>query len=70
MRVQALAWVFSCGWYITRDGQDVYSRRFSRVVRVVNWLAHFEAIRNVIVINWVAPVFAAFLEGTFLLVLA
>ena len=31
--------VFSCGWHITRDGQDVYSRRFLWMVRVVGWLA-------------------------------
>ena len=30
--------VFSCGWHITRDGQDVYSRRFLRMVRIVGWL--------------------------------
>jgi hypothetical protein len=31
--------VFSCGWHITRDGQDVYSRTFKWVVAVVGWLA-------------------------------
>jgi hypothetical protein len=31
--------VFSCGWHITRDGQDVYSRTFKRVVAAVGWLA-------------------------------
>ena len=31
--------VFSCGWHITRDGQDVYSRSFLTVVRVVGWVA-------------------------------
>lgn len=31
--------VFSCGWHITRDGQDVYSRRFKVLVRVFTWLA-------------------------------
>ncbi len=31
--------VFSCGWHITRDGQDVYSWRFKAVVKVVGWLA-------------------------------
>jgi hypothetical protein len=30
--------VFSCGWHITRDGQDVYSRRFLWMVSVVGWL--------------------------------
>jgi len=31
--------VFSCGWHITRDGQDVYSRMFKWVVAAVGWLA-------------------------------
>ncbi len=30
--------VFSCGWHITRDGQDVYSRRFKTFVKVAGWL--------------------------------
>ncbi len=30
--------VFSCGWHITRDGQDVYSRRFKLTVAVVTWV--------------------------------
>ena len=30
--------VFSCGWHITRDGQDVYSRRDERLVALVSWL--------------------------------
>lgn len=31
--------VFSCGWHITRDGRDVYSPTFLRMVRIVGWLA-------------------------------
>jgi hypothetical protein len=31
--------VFSCGWHITRDGQDRYSRTFLTVVKVIGWLA-------------------------------
>ena len=30
--------VFSCGWHITRDGLDVYSRTFRGLVQVVRWL--------------------------------
>ncbi|MEE1930102.1 NAD(P)H-binding protein [Streptomyces sp. TRM 70351] len=30
--------VFSCGWHITRDGRDVYSRTFRTAVRVVGWI--------------------------------
>lgn len=31
--------IFSCGWHITRDGQDVYSRTFKAVVKAFGWLA-------------------------------
>jgi len=31
--------VFSCGWHITRDGQDAYSRTFKWVVKAIGWLA-------------------------------
>ena len=31
--------VFSCGWHITRDGQDVYSRRLKAIVAVFGPLA-------------------------------
>lgn len=31
--------IFSCGWHITRDGQDVYSRTFKALVKTVSWLA-------------------------------
>ena len=31
--------IFSCGWHITQDGQDVYSRTFKAVVKAVGWLA-------------------------------
>jgi hypothetical protein len=31
--------VFSCGWHITRDGQDVYSPLFLAVLKGVGWLA-------------------------------
>ncbi len=30
--------IFSCGWHITRDGQDVYSRKFKALVKVAGWL--------------------------------
>jgi uncharacterized protein YbjT (DUF2867 family) len=29
--------VFSCGWHITRDGQDVYSRGFIAKVKALGW---------------------------------
>lgn len=31
--------VFSCGWHISRDGRDVYSRGFLRMVALFGWLA-------------------------------
>lgn len=31
--------VFSCGWHITKDGQDRYSRMFLTLVSVFGWLA-------------------------------
>ena len=30
--------IFSCGWHITRDGQDVYSRSFKALVKTAGWL--------------------------------
>jgi hypothetical protein len=33
--------VFSCGWHITRDGQDVYSWQFKTLVKLVGSLARF-----------------------------
>ncbi len=35
---------FSCGWHITRDGQDVYSRTFKWVVATVGWFARFARV--------------------------
>ena len=31
--------VFSCGWHITLDGQDVYSTKFKMLIRVFGWIA-------------------------------
>ena len=31
--------IFSCGWHITLDGQDVYSRTFKAVVKIFGWIA-------------------------------
>ena len=30
--------IFSCGWHITRDGQDVYSRGFLLFAKVSGWI--------------------------------
>lgn len=31
--------IFSCGWHITRDGQDVYTKKLLWFVKVFGWLA-------------------------------
>ncbi|MBF6327559.1 NAD(P)-dependent oxidoreductase [Nocardia transvalensis] len=31
--------IFSCGWHITYDGKDTYSRRFLTTVKLVTWAA-------------------------------
>ena len=31
--------VFSCGWHITRDGKDVYSKTFLTMVKAFGWVA-------------------------------
>ena len=31
--------VFSCGWHITRDGKDVYSRKLKAIVKIGGPLA-------------------------------
>ncbi|GAA0700391.1 hypothetical protein GCM10009104_31700 [Marinobacterium maritimum] len=31
--------IFSCGWHITRDGKDRYSRRFKLLLALFGWLA-------------------------------
>jgi len=30
--------IFSCGWHITRDGQDVYPKTFKAAVKAASWL--------------------------------
>lgn len=31
--------IFSCGWHITRDGKDIYTRNFKIMIKVFGWLA-------------------------------
>lgn len=38
--------VFSCGWHITRDGQDVYSRKFRALVDLFGWFARLFRIAD------------------------
>ena len=30
--------IFSCGWHITQDGKDIYSKSFKRLIRFVGWI--------------------------------
>src|SRR5262249_52498564 len=39
--------VFSCGWHITRDGQDVYSPIFKTIVKVAGWLARLARVGEI-----------------------
>lgn len=36
--------VFSCGWHITRDGKDVYSRKLRAVVKIGGFLARLARV--------------------------
>jgi hypothetical protein len=33
--------IFSCGWHITKDGQDVYSTAFKAMVKIFGWVGQF-----------------------------
>ncbi|MFC1639521.1 NAD(P)-dependent oxidoreductase [Gemmatimonadota bacterium] len=39
--------VFSCGWHITRDGQDVYSRSFKWTISVMSKLARLVRVFDI-----------------------
>jgi hypothetical protein len=39
--------VFSCGWHITRDGQDVYSGGFKAFLRVATWLTRLVRLADI-----------------------
>lgn len=30
--------IFSCGWHITQDGKDIYSKSFKRMVKLASWI--------------------------------
>jgi NAD(P)-dependent dehydrogenase (short-subunit alcohol dehydrogenase family) len=38
--------IFSCGWHITQDGQDVYSRTFKAVVKAIGWFARLVRVAD------------------------
>jgi NAD(P)-dependent dehydrogenase (short-subunit alcohol dehydrogenase family) len=39
--------IFSCGWHITRDGQDVYPQSFKREEKLARWLGRLTRIVDV-----------------------
>jgi NAD(P)-dependent dehydrogenase (short-subunit alcohol dehydrogenase family) len=39
--------VFSCGWHITRDGKDRYSRTFRGVLKVLGWLVRLARVADI-----------------------
>ncbi len=39
--------VFSCGWHISRDGQDVYSKMFTAILAFFTWLARLVRLADV-----------------------
>ena len=39
--------VFSCGWHISRDGRDRYSRRFLWLVSAVGWLGRLARVVDI-----------------------
>ena len=39
--------VFSCGWHITRDGKDQYSRKFLWAVKAFGWLARLLRVADI-----------------------
>src|SRR5512133_1823637 len=39
--------IFSCGWHITRDGQDVYSPAFKVQLKAMTWLMRLVPFANI-----------------------
>ncbi|MBG7610267.1 MAG: NAD(P)H-binding protein [Anaerolineae bacterium] len=39
--------IFSCGWHITRDGQDVYSRNFKTAVKAAAWFGRLARVIDI-----------------------
>jgi len=54
--------IFSCGWHITQDGQDVYSRKFKALVKAVSWLGRL--LRAVEIDDQVEACRRVFASGT------
>jgi len=54
--------IFSCGWHITRDGQDVYSRSFLALGKAAGWLGRL--LRAVDIDDQVEACRRVFASGT------
>jgi len=39
--------IFSCGWHITRDGQDVYSGSFKVIIMAASWIARLFRVLDI-----------------------
>jgi hypothetical protein len=39
--------VFSCGWHITRDGEDVYTQSFKRQEKIGRWITKIIPVVNI-----------------------
>jgi len=39
--------IFSCGWHITLDGQDVYSRNFKALVKASSWIGRLFRVLDI-----------------------
>lgn len=39
--------VFSCGWHITRDGLDVYSKKFLYMAKIITWFMRFIRVADI-----------------------
>ena len=39
--------IFSCGWHIARDGQDVYSQNFKALVKAANFLGRLVRVMDI-----------------------
>lgn len=53
--------IFSCGWHISMDGKDVYSRKFLALVKAFGWLA--KALRLVDIDDQVEATRRVFTSG-------
>jgi NADPH:quinone reductase-like Zn-dependent oxidoreductase len=39
--------IFSCGWHITKDGKDVYSRSFKTMLKIFSWIGRITRMTEI-----------------------